>query len=139
MSGVVILVLRALLAVILYAFIGWALFTIWRQLHSTGRAILNRTAPLLTLATEDIALDPHEFTSPEIIVGRDPNCEFSLPDETVSSHHSHISYHHKQWWIEDLNSTNGTFLNGEKVTTPTVIITGDEIGIGRLKIQVAIK
>jgi hypothetical protein len=138
-SGIVILVLRTILAVSLYAFIGLALYTIWRQLHSTGQAILNRSAPPLILSTDDLALDPLEFTSPEVIIGRDPNCEFSIPDETISSHHAHLSYHHKQWWLEDLNSTNGTFLNGEKVATPTVIISGDEIGIGKIKILVTIK
>jgi pSer/pThr/pTyr-binding forkhead associated (FHA) protein len=139
-SGIVILILRVLLAVCLYGFIGWVLYTIWQQLHNTGQTLLNKKAPLLTLVVEEPAHFSREFTSPELVLGRDPNCEFSLPfDETISSHHTRLSYHHGQWWVEDLDSTNGTFLNGEKVAIPTVIISGDEIGLGGLKISITIK
>ena len=139
-SGIIILFFRVLLAICLYGFIGWALFTIWRQLQSTGKTLLNRKAPLLTLSMEDHPTRSREFSTAEVIIGRDTNCEFSLPDdETISSHHSRLSFHHGQWWLEDMNSTNGTFLNDEIVTTPTVIITGDEIRVGTLKIHISIK
>ena len=38
-----------------------------------------------------------------------------------------VSFHHGQWWLEDLGSTNGTFLNKNQIAVPTVIITGDQI------------
>ena len=43
-----------------------------------------------------------------------------------------------QWWLEDLKSTNGTFLNEEKLDTPTVIVTGDEIRCGQVPVRVQI-
>jgi pSer/pThr/pTyr-binding forkhead associated (FHA) protein len=48
----------------------------------------------------------------------------------MSAHHARLVHHHGQWWLEDLNSTNGTYLNSEKLTTSAVIITGDEFKCG---------
>lgn len=139
-SGIVILVLRVLLVICLYGFIGWVLYIIRQQLHNTGQNLLNNKAPIITLTVEDQIALVREFSSPEVVIGRDPNCEFSLPfDDAVSSHHTRLGYHHGQWWVEDLDSTNGTFLNGDKVETPTVIISGDELGLGAIKILIGIK
>jgi pSer/pThr/pTyr-binding forkhead associated (FHA) protein len=59
-------------------------------------------------------------------------------DEAMSAHHARISYHHTQWWLEDLNSTNGTFLNRDQVSVPTVIISGDEIKCGNTLLTIRI-
>ena len=64
------------------------------------------------------------------MIGRDTNCELSVMDEALSAHHARIIFHHGQWWLEDLNSTNGTFLNHEKLIVPAVVITGDEFKCG---------
>ena len=72
------------------------------------------------------------------LLGRDPVCDFQIKNETVSARHARLSYHHKQWWIEDLNSTNGTFLNEEPLYTATVIVSGDEIRCGQVDILVSI-
>ena len=49
------------------------------------------------------------------MIGRDTHCDLSVMDEALSAHHARITFHHGQWWLEDLNSTNGTFLNREKL------------------------
>ena len=64
------------------------------------------------------------------MIGRDTHCDLSVLDEALSSHHARITFHHGQWWLEDLNSRNGTFLNREKLNTPAVIITGDQFKCG---------
>jgi pSer/pThr/pTyr-binding forkhead associated (FHA) protein len=64
------------------------------------------------------------------MIGRDTKCDLSMMDEALSAHHARLSHHHGQWWLEDLNSTNGTFLNREKLTTPAVVITGDHFKCG---------
>jgi pSer/pThr/pTyr-binding forkhead associated (FHA) protein len=53
-----------------------------------------------------------------------------MMDEALSAHHARLAHHHGQWWLEDLNSTNGTLLNRERLTTPAVVITGDEFKCG---------
>jgi pSer/pThr/pTyr-binding forkhead associated (FHA) protein len=50
-----------------------------------------------------------------------------------------LSYHHSQWWIQDLQSTNGTLLNDEKLKSATVIVSGDEIVCGQSVLIVSIE
>jgi len=131
MTGIVVLVLRVLLAVCLYAFIGWALFTIWRELRLHSELLQARKAPMIRLSLLD-ASEPmdYAFTVPDFQIGRDPSCEISLSDHAISAHHARFRFHHNQWWIEDMNSTNGTFLNDERLQTSTVIMDGDDLRVG---------
>jgi pSer/pThr/pTyr-binding forkhead associated (FHA) protein len=78
------------------------------------------------------------FSQPEIMLGRDANCDFSVGDDALSAHHARITFHHGQWWLEDLNSTNGTYLNREKLTTPAVVITGDEFKCGNTTFSIRV-
>ena len=120
MSGPFLLLLRIALALSLYAFIGWAFLFLWRNFKIESE-LLTKTK---------------HFRNPEITLGRDPHCDIYLENETVSAHHTRLSYHHGQWWMEDLQSTNGTTLNGEDVETPTIVIGGDEIRCGDAPIKV---
>lgn len=141
MTGIVILVLRALLAIALYAFLARALYGIWRDLRAQSSLIASRQVPPLTIANLEAGegSKARAFTVPEVVIGRDPSCEYVLPDETVSSRHARLSYHHNQWWVEDLQSTNGTFLNDERVYTPAVIISNDEVRCGQERLLLTIE
>lgn len=48
-------------------------------------------------------------------IGRDGACEIRLHDPVVSAHHVEIILEHGKWWLHDLHSTNGTFLDGELI------------------------
>lgn len=139
MSGIVVLIVRILLAIALYGFIFWAVYTIWRELQIHSQALATKKIPPLIISSLD-TLDstPVRFEVPEIILGRDAACSLVVADETVSARHSRFSYRQNQWWIEDLHSTNGTYLNEEPVTTPTVIVSGDEIRCGQAAFRVEI-
>jgi pSer/pThr/pTyr-binding forkhead associated (FHA) protein len=136
MSAAVVLTLRILLAVSLYAFLGWALLTIWRELRAQGTLLAARKIPGINLNMKIGEQPPLQryFTQPEILLGRDTHCDIPLLDDTVSVRHARLAYHHGQWWLEDLGSTNGTRLNKEKVSIPTVVISGDEIECGKASI-----
>lgn len=137
MTGIVVLIFRILLAASLYGFLGWAFFTVWRDLRSQGRLISAPNIP--ALAIKALEKDPVEtFTTPEVILGRSLNCDYPIPDETVSARHARMSYHHNQWWVEDLGSTNGTYLNDERVNVPTVVISGDELRCGQVSLILSI-
>ena len=138
-SSILFLILRLLFAAALYAFLGLAVLTIWRELQKTSALLSTQKVPgiqLKRLDFEDSGIN--EFTISNITLGRDDSCEYPVPDDTVSSHHARLTFHHQQWWAEDLNSTNGTFLNNDPVTVPTVIISGDEIRVGKISIQLTI-
>jgi pSer/pThr/pTyr-binding forkhead associated (FHA) protein len=78
------------------------------------------------------------FLLPEITIGRDPACECPLDNETVSARHARLSYHHNQWWLEDLNSSNGIILNQVRLTLPTVVISEDEFTCGDASIIISL-
>jgi hypothetical protein len=140
MSAIIFLVLRILLAIILYGFLGLALYTIWRDIKQQGQLLAIRQPPPITLTSLSYDLAPAQrFSKPEIFLGRDSGCDFSLEDQTVSSRHARLSYHQNQWWLEDLASTNGTYLNGESVTAPVVITQGDELRLGQVGLKIAIE
>jgi len=127
MIATLVLVLRLVLAVALYAFLGWALRTLLQDLKQQGDKLSTRKTPALTLhiIIEQGQESVRHFSQSEIMIGRDTNCDLTMMDEALSAHHARLAHHHGQWWLEDLNSTNGTFLNREKLTTPAVVITGD--------------
>jgi hypothetical protein len=132
MSGPIVLALRLALALALYAFIGWALITLWRDLQKQATALVTRRTPGISLRIHAGNAAPilRHFIQAEIILGRDSTCDIFSLDDTVSAHHARIAYHHAQWWLEDLGSTNGTRLNGQTVTTATVLTNDDEITCG---------
>jgi pSer/pThr/pTyr-binding forkhead associated (FHA) protein len=137
MSAIIVLILRVLLALALYAFLAWALYTIWRELRAQSLLVSTQRITPITINwnTNEQTLT-QQYTRPEIIIGRDLSCELAVNDEMVSARHARLSYHHNQWWVEDLQSTNGTYLNDERVYTATVLIEGDELRCGKLYFQI---
>ena len=137
MSGPLILVLRLGLVAALYSFLAWALLTLWRDLKRQSELLVTRRAPPLTLMIEGSGQAYHSIW-PVIRIGRDLACDFCLEDKTVSLEHARLSFHQKQWWLEDLGSTNGTFLNQEPVTSPVVVTQGDQLRVGQVTLIISI-
>lgn len=140
MLAVLILILRIFIQLSLLSFLGWAIYVLWKELKFQSENLASRKIPWISVFSEQEATDQKQiFTKPELRIGRDASCEIRLNDETVSNQHARLSYRNKQWWIEDLLSTNGTFLNDEKVETPTILINEDEIRIGKILLSVEIQ
>jgi hypothetical protein len=137
MSGGILLGLRFLLAVALYAFLGWALLSMWRDLKYQREILASRQAPSIGLRVDHAGeVTTSRYRNREITIGRDPACECSLNSEKVSANHARLSFSQNQWWIEDLKSTNGSFLNDEALTTPTVVVEGDLLRCGDVLITI---
>jgi pSer/pThr/pTyr-binding forkhead associated (FHA) protein len=132
MTGTVVLILRLLLAIALYTFLGWALWTLLQEFKQQGDKLAAQKKPAIILYVKIGRGEENmrRFLQPQVMIGRDPKCDLSLMDEALSVHHARLVHHHGQWWLEDLNSTNGTFLNREKLTTAAVVITGDQFKCG---------
>jgi pSer/pThr/pTyr-binding forkhead associated (FHA) protein len=125
--------------VVLYAFIGWTIFTLWSDLKFQSQVLTAKKNPGIKLSIENASDDPMIFTQNELTIGRDETCEFVVSDPTISGRHARLTFRNLHWWIDDLGSTNGTYLNDEKIETPTVLITGDEIRIGKNVVLVEIE
>jgi pSer/pThr/pTyr-binding forkhead associated (FHA) protein len=141
MSGSIVLALRLVMALALYSFLVWAIYLLWRDIKHQGSAISGRRVPNIGITIQPAngtQIERH-FSQPEIIMGRDPGCDIPIKgDDTISTRHAQLTYHHGQWWIQDLASTNGTSLNQTQLTMPTVITSGDEIKCGSTRLFVNI-
>jgi pSer/pThr/pTyr-binding forkhead associated (FHA) protein len=74
----------------------------------------------------------------EVTVGRSPGCAVSLEDDTfTSSVHARVYRRNGELWLEDLGSTNGTWLNDAKVGSPERLQRGDHVKIGSTILEVA--
>ncbi|MBI5351300.1 MAG: FHA domain-containing protein [Chloroflexi bacterium] len=140
MSGTIVLALRLITALALYGFLGWALFFLWREVQRQGVSLATRRVPGISLSVRHGNEPPtiKHFAQPEITLGRDPGCDIPLMDDTVSTRHALLTYHHGQWWLEDLASTNGTLLNETPVSMPTVITSGDDITCGSMHLTITL-
>lgn len=66
-----------------------------------------------------------------VLIGRSSEATIDIADDYASSRHARVYDHHGVWVIEDLDSTNGTFINGQQISQPTIISPKDSIRIGR--------
>ena len=140
MIATVVLLLRLILAIALYAFLGWALWTLLQELKQQGDKLAMQKKPTITLHFKIGGKESTQhFAQSEIMIGRDTNCDLSMMDEALSAHHARLTHHHGQWWLEDLNSTNGTLLNHEILSTPAVVITGDYFKCGNTVFDIRVE
>lgn len=70
-----------------------------------------------------------------VVLGRDEKADISLPDPEVSRLHARISWLETQYVIEDLRSTNGTYLNGVLLRIPRPLNPGDKIALGQTVLE----
>jgi pSer/pThr/pTyr-binding forkhead associated (FHA) protein len=139
MSGIVLLIIRLLMVVALYAFLGWAVYTLWRDMKRQSDLIEARKIPEINVQVEmEDQIGAHSYSVSELVIGRDQTCDLVLDANTVSAEHARLSYHHQNWWLEDLGSRNGTYLNLERVTTAAILVSGDELQIGQVLIKISI-
>lgn len=137
MSAVILLFIRLAMALALYGFLAWAIWTLWRDIKRQDELLAARRIPVLKLTKQAESGEvSYEFSTPDVLVGRDQTCDLVLDEKTVSAEHARLSYHHGNWWVEDLQSRNGTLLNLELVVTPVVVVSGDEIQLGQEIIRV---
>lgn len=140
MNAVTGLVLRILLFISLYAFLGVAVWLLWKSVTGTRLRGGNIPIPTLTLATtinDDQMIQT--YTSSDVLIGRNPDCDLVLDDETVSGRHGRMTYHLNQWWYEDLKSTNGSWLDDLKIEEPIVVKDSDSIYCGDAVFKIYIK
>jgi hypothetical protein len=70
-----------------------------------------------------------------ILIGRAPECTLVLEDDYASGRHARLSLQQGTWMVEDLGSTNGTFLGRNRVQAPTPVSPGSPVRIGRTVLE----
>ena len=132
MTATLVLILRVGVAVVLYYFLWRVLQSLRQDLLQQGNILSFQKKPGIHIDTrkDDGTENKHHFAQAEVVIGRGSHCHISLKDESLSASHARVSFHHSQWWLEDLGSRNGTFLNKDQIVTPTVVISGDQFKCG---------
>lgn len=64
------------------------------------------------------------------VIGRSPTADIVVADHAVSLQHARLTYDGGSWLLADAGSTNGTYVNGWRITDPIVVRPGDELTIG---------
>ncbi len=70
-----------------------------------------------------------------ITVGRAATCDLVVADNYVSNVHARIYLRDGSYWLEDLGSTNGTYMNRARVSVPTAFGPGDEVRMGKATLE----
>ncbi len=130
-------VLRLLFLGLLYFFLWSVVRALLRDLRSAAREPTRELGRLVVVASPGgepaqgavFALDA--ITS----LGRDVNNSIVLDDDFVSAAHAALTYRGRAWYVEDLGSTNGTFVNGSQVDGLSPIAFGDEVQIGQVRVR----
>ncbi len=73
--------------------------------------------------------------SSPILIGRSPSSTLVLEDEYASSRHARLSPSSDGWWIEDLGSRNGTFVDDERLSEPRPLRPGTIVRIGQTTLE----
>lgn len=148
-SDPLLTLLKWCLLALLYLFFFRVLQATWAEVRaprSTERAPARRTAGpsaggrsrrrgggsvkrLLVVEPPDLAGRSFELGE-EITLGRAAGCHVTLDDTYVSQLHARVSARDGVVFVEDLGSTNGTYLNRQKVTGPVAATAGDQLQVG---------
>ncbi len=152
MPALVLQLLKYAFLAVLYIFVWRSVRAIYQELKlPSSRAQPARTAPAAGPRTSSrkvkkaprkavvVEGDSHRGVTfdlrNELTIGRAGKCQVVLDDSYVSQVHARLFAKGDSYMVEDLGSTNGTYLNRRKVTAPTELRRGDRVKIGKTVLE----
>ena len=128
--AVVLLILRIVSALILLGFLGLIAWLIYKDLKTTSALLSEgqrvRGTLTVTRAGSESGTAPAQHPlMPVTSIGRAKSNTLVIEDEYASSRHALLSLRGQQWWLEDLESRNGTLLNDSPLVAPAVVTSGE--------------
>jgi pSer/pThr/pTyr-binding forkhead associated (FHA) protein len=79
--------------------------------------------------------DRADLSQAPILIGRGSDAAIRLDDDYVSTRHARIAASGEQWFVEDLGSTNGTYIGSARITQPTTLTLGTQVRIGKTLLE----
>jgi Inner membrane component of T3SS, cytoplasmic domain len=76
-----------------------------------------------------------DLSQAPILIGRGADAAIRLDDDYVSTRHARIAASGDQWFVEDLGSTNGTYIGSARLTQPTTLTLGTQVRIGKTLLE----
>ncbi len=159
--------LNYLLIALLYLFFARVLWAVWSEVRATkpqkpapvpvaapAAAAATRTKPAATkrdrkakpggVASQLVVVQPAERAggtyplAAEMTIGRAAGCQVAVPGDTYASNlHARVYQADGLTFVEDLGSTNGTFVNGARITGATAVRVGDRVQVGATLLELA--
>ena len=149
MSEIAVTVIKVLFLALLWVFILSAVSVIRSDLF--GRTVPNTDQPqelespapprkskrqrgeprMLAITGGAQAGQSAELAGGVVMIGRGADCQLILDDDYVSTRHARVVAGENGYYAEDLGSTNGTYVNGQRITAPTTITMSDTVRIGK--------
>lgn len=137
LAVVAIWLLRLLFLALLYLFLGNVVRMLLRDLRAAIREPVTALGRLVVLESPSGEPPLGTVVPLEAVttIGRDVNSRLVLDDEFVSGAHAVLTFRGRAWYLEDLGSTNGTFVDGERLAGVGVVAFGDELQLGRVRLR----
>jgi hypothetical protein len=127
--------LKLIFLLLIYVFL-WQVARSMRSHVSPGaRRPAKAAREMLVVRSDTLAGQRYGLERPKI-VGRSDDADIIIDDSYASEFHLRVGLQDGEVMLNDLGSTNGTYLNGRRVTVPTVITKGDSIQIGKTIFEV---
>ena len=133
-----ILILRIIFIALLYFFVFQVIRVVSREMRAVADPDVTRSTGERVSGALQVE-DPGQTglhrgqifeLDPVSVIGRDRRATISVEHSFVSTEHSQLSWEDGQWWASDLRSTNGTYVNGSRITVSTALQPGDHIQVG---------
>ena len=140
--------LKYLFITVIYLFIFGIIRMIYLDIQkldtSRKNAKAHKNIPYLELLTDKSKLyfdvkNTYPLNKDKITIGRGSECEIIIDDLYLSAKHTKIWTDGEEWYIADMKSKNGTYINGEKMTEETLILDSwDKLRLGQVEFSVVI-
>jgi pSer/pThr/pTyr-binding forkhead associated (FHA) protein len=89
----------------------------------------------LILSLRGRELDKFLIGQGKVLIGRSPQCDIKIDNQAISRQHASIEFSEEGYVLADVGSSNGTFLNGERIKAPALLKPGDVIGLAKFELQ----
>ena len=150
MQGLILQLTRAGFLLLLWLFI-WAVLRTLRSdiyagtarplpRYSGKQSVLpslsrGKSAKYLVVTQGALAGTRITLSTQPVLIGRADDSTFVLSDDYASTRHARLSPRGSDWYVEDLGSTNGTWIDRTRITGPTVLRVGAKVRVGRTTLQ----
>ncbi len=107
---------------------------------ASSRPAVKKKAPRGTPSALHVVSGPNQGQSvplgdAPILLGRGTDAAIRLDDDYVSTRHARFATNGEQWFVEDLGSTNGTYIGSQRITTPMPIGLGIQVRLGKTIVE----